>query len=60
MLRMPADYPEAYEGQPGLEFIEKAPTVWDETKVLAGRHTYAGPTISARMGEKRLRPDRPS
>jgi alpha-glucosidase len=35
-LGMLADYPEAYEGQPGLEFIEKAPTVWDETKVLSG------------------------
>jgi alpha-glucosidase len=33
---MLADYPEAYEGQPGLDFIEKVPTVWDETKVLAG------------------------
>ena len=35
-LVMLADYPEAYEGQPGLEFIEKVPTVWDETKVLNG------------------------
>ena len=35
-LGMLADYPEAYEGQPGLEFIEKVPTVWDETKVLSG------------------------
>jgi alpha-glucosidase len=35
-LVMLADYPEAYEGQPGLEFIEKVPTVWDETKVLSG------------------------
>jgi alpha-glucosidase len=33
---MVSDYPEAYKNQPGLEFIEKAPTVWDETKVLAG------------------------
>ena len=33
---MLADYPEAYEGQPGLEFIEKVPTVWDDTKVLSG------------------------
>ena len=31
-----ADYPEAYEGQPGLEFIEKVPTVRDETRVLSG------------------------
>ncbi len=35
-LVMVADYPEAYEGQPGLEFIEKVPTVWDETRVLGG------------------------
>jgi alpha-glucosidase len=35
-LVMVSDYPEAYEGQPGLEFIEKVPTVWDDTKVLAG------------------------
>jgi alpha-glucosidase len=36
-LVMVSDYPEAYEGQAGLEFIEKVPTVWDETKVLAGK-----------------------
>ena len=35
-LVMVSDYPEAYEGQPGMEFIEKVPTVWDETRVLAG------------------------
>ena len=33
---MVSDYPEAYEGQPGFEFIEQVPTVWDETKVLNG------------------------
>jgi alpha-glucosidase len=31
---MVADYPEAYEGQPGFDFLQKVPTVWDETKVL--------------------------
>lgn len=31
-----SDYPEAYEGQPEFEFIEKTPTVWDETRVLHG------------------------
>jgi alpha-glucosidase len=36
-LVMVSDYPEAYEGQPGMEFIEKVPTVWDETRVLAGK-----------------------
>jgi alpha-glucosidase len=35
-LAMLADYPEAYEGQPEFEFIEKVPTVWDDTKVLNG------------------------
>jgi alpha-glucosidase len=35
-LEMVSDYPEAYEGQPGFEFIEKVPTVWDDTKVLSG------------------------
>lgn len=35
-LTMVADYPEAYEGQPGFEFLRKVPTVWDETKVLDG------------------------
>ncbi len=36
-LAMLADYPEAYEGQPGLEFLERVPTVWDETKIPGGR-----------------------
>jgi alpha-glucosidase len=35
-LGMLADYPEAYEGAPEFEFIEKVPTVWDDTKVLNG------------------------
>jgi alpha-glucosidase len=33
-LHMVADYPQAYEGQPGFEFLQKVPTSWDETKVL--------------------------
>jgi alpha-glucosidase len=33
-LGMVCDYPEAYEGQPGFDFIKKVPTVWDETRVL--------------------------
>lgn len=32
-LQMVCDYPEAYEGQPGFEFIQQVPTTWDETKV---------------------------
>ncbi|MEO5593788.1 MAG: glycoside hydrolase family 97 protein [Chitinophagaceae bacterium] len=33
-LGMVCDYPEAYEGQPGFEFLKEVPTVWDETKAL--------------------------
>ncbi|MBS1598016.1 MAG: glycoside hydrolase family 97 protein [Bacteroidetes bacterium] len=33
-LGMVCDYPSAYEGQPGFEFLKEVPTVWDETKVL--------------------------
>jgi alpha-glucosidase len=33
-LAMICDYPEAYEGQPGFEFIKEVPTTWDETKVV--------------------------
>lgn len=33
-LGMVCDFPEAYEGQPGFDFIREVPTVWDETKVL--------------------------
>jgi len=33
---MIADYPTAYEGQPGFDFLREVPTYWDETRVLAG------------------------
>jgi alpha-glucosidase len=33
---MVADYPTAYEGQPGFDFVQLVPTWWDETRVLAG------------------------
>lgn len=33
---MLADYPEAYEGQLGFEFLKQVPTWWDETRVLQG------------------------
>ena len=33
---MVADYPSAYEGQPGFDFLKAVPTWWDETKVLTG------------------------
>jgi alpha-glucosidase len=32
-LHMVCDTPPSYEGQPGFEFIQKLPTVWDETRV---------------------------
>ncbi|MEI6408030.1 MAG: glycoside hydrolase family 97 protein [Bacteroidota bacterium] len=33
-LHMVADTPASYEGQAGFDFLQKVPTVWDETKVL--------------------------
>ncbi|HMD97395.1 MAG TPA: glycoside hydrolase family 97 protein [Terriglobia bacterium] len=35
-LAMLSDYPESYDRQPGMEFLEKVPTVWDETRVPNG------------------------
>ena len=35
-LNMVADYPEAYEGQPGFDFLQSVPTVWNETRVING------------------------
>ncbi len=35
-LPMVADYPAAYRGQPGLQFLKQVPTTWDETRVLSG------------------------
>ena len=34
-LQMICDYPAAYEGQPGFEFIKQVPATWDEIKVIA-------------------------
>ena len=33
-LPMMADYPAAYRDQPGLEFVTRVPTTWDEMRVL--------------------------
>jgi alpha-glucosidase len=33
-VQMVCDYPAAYEGQPGFEFIQAIPTTWDETKII--------------------------
>lgn len=34
---MVSDYPAAYEGQVGLDFLREVPTFWDETRVLASK-----------------------
>jgi alpha-glucosidase len=34
---MVADYPIAYEGQPGFDFLKQVPTWWDETRVVASQ-----------------------
>ena len=40
-LGMLCDYPAAYEGEPGFEFVKQVPTVWDETRVIdAMLHEY--------------------
>jgi alpha-glucosidase len=33
---MVCDYPTAYEGQPGFDFLKTVPTYWEETRVLVG------------------------
>jgi alpha-glucosidase len=35
-LVMLSDYPEDYDDNPGMQFLEKVPTVWDDTKVVGG------------------------
>ena len=50
-LGMVCDYPEAYEGQEGFEFIKAVPTTWDETKVLDSKvNEYI--TIARRKGNE--------
>jgi alpha-glucosidase len=49
-LVMLADYPESYDKKPGMEFLEKVPTVWDETKVLSGEPAQYV-TIARRKGD---------
>jgi len=36
-LGMVADYPEAYEGKAGFDFIKEVPTVWDDTRTVAAK-----------------------
>jgi alpha-glucosidase len=48
-LSMVSDYPEIYDHKPEMEFLEKVPTVWDETKVVNGDPSkYV--TIARRQG----------
>ncbi len=50
-LGMVCDYPAAYEGQPGFEFVNKVPTTWDEINVLnASIGEYI--TIARRKGNE--------
>jgi alpha-glucosidase len=35
-MPMVADVPEAYEGQPGFDFLVQVPTTWDETRFVGG------------------------
>lgn len=34
---MVCDYPQAYLGQPGFDFLQRVPTIWDETRVPAAQ-----------------------
>jgi alpha-glucosidase len=36
-LQMVADYPEAYRGEAGADFLRVVPASWDETRVLEGK-----------------------
>ena len=36
-LVMLSDYPEDYDDNPGMAFLDKVPTVWDDTRVLNGQ-----------------------
>ena len=49
-LAMLSDYPEIYDHTPEMEFLDKVPTVWDETKVVNGEPSkYV--TIARRHGD---------
>jgi alpha-glucosidase len=48
-LSMLSDYPEIYDHTPEMEFLEKVPTVWDETRVLNGEPAQYV-TIARRQG----------
>ena len=47
---MVCDYPDAYIGQPGWEFLQQVPLTWDETKVINAKVSeYV--TIARRKGD---------
>jgi len=49
-LPMVADFPDAYIGQSGFEFIKQLPNTWDETKVLNAKVSdYV--TVARRKGD---------
>ncbi len=48
-LSMLCDYPEAYEGQPGFDFLREVPTVWDQT-VVPGAEVGQWVCIARRKG----------
>jgi alpha-glucosidase len=48
-MSMVCDYPEAYEGQYGFDFIRQIPTVWDQT-VVPGAATGQWVSIARRKG----------
>ena len=50
-LTVLCDSPQNYRGQPGVEFLRKLPTVWDETVVLEG-DVAKSIVIARRSGEK--------
>jgi len=48
---MVCDYPDAYIGQPGFEFLQQVPLTWDETRVLNAKVSeYV--TIARRKGDE--------
>lgn len=48
-MSMVCDEPQAYEGQPGFEFLKTVPTVWDET-VVPGAAVGEWVSIARRKG----------
>ncbi len=48
-MSMVCDYPEAYEGQPGFDFLREVPTVWDQT-VVPGAEVDEWVCVARRKG----------